>query len=342
MLEARLVATVPAPLSPASADPPAVTGSLLVQRADTELVVDDLSGQRERRRFPAPWPRPFGSVAVSPDGELAVFAGVHALRAVGADGAVRWELRHGCWSAAMCTVAHVSFAEYAQDTSHFYADRGSAAFSSDGRLLWAHVRGDDADEQWLIVDAADGTVLARAATGTLGSGSAHVPHPDPASMGLTVAEDSPALWGHWDGDKLHVRRFDEEVLLGVSPSGTHLLTTDPEQSALHLHLSAGGAQVGRADADGAVPAPPGDDRARWDRVAAVPWDHTAVVGTEDYTDPPRHWLVELPSMTVRGPVGYPFAVCGPARAAATGIWYTVAADATAVHLWTSAGDGPRH
>lgn len=314
-----------------------VARSLLVQRGDTELVAGDLAGSRPPRRFPAPWPRPFGAVAVRPDGELAVFAGVHALRAVDASGRLRWELRHGCWSAAVCTVAHVSFAEYADDTAHVYADRGSVAFSPDGRLLWAHVRGTDQQEQWLVVDAADGTVLAGATTGTAGSDSTHAPHPDPAFMGLTVGEGdegSPALWGHFDGGELYVRRFDEQVLLGVTPSGGRLLSTDPGQWALYLHRSADGVLLGELGADPAVPAAPGDDRARWDYVAAVPWDDAAVVGTEDYTPAPRHWLVDLAAMTVRGPIGYPIAVCGPARSAADGRWYTVAADGAAVHLWT--------
>ncbi|WP_091061389.1 hypothetical protein [Micromonospora humi] len=83
---------------------------------------------------------------------------------------------------------------------HGHADIGSAAFSSDGKLLWAHVRnrpGHDVEEEWLILDPADGAVLTRADTMTVGSSSLHFPHPNPAYMGLTVAEgeeNSPVLW----------------------------------------------------------------------------------------------------------------------------------------------------
>ncbi len=54
----------------------------------------------EEFRFPAPWLRPFGDVTVSPAGDLAVFSGVHAVRAMDRTGKVYWELVHGCWSAA--------------------------------------------------------------------------------------------------------------------------------------------------------------------------------------------------------------------------------------------------
>ncbi|WP_103937493.1 hypothetical protein [Thermomonospora echinospora] len=342
---ARLVGTVAAPLDPAAADAPQVLSwpgrRLLVQRGDTELAVRDLDGDGTQVRFPAPWPRRYGSVAVSPAGDVAVFAGVHALRAVDATGAVRWEIRHGCWSAAVCTKAHVSFREYADDHHHGHADSGSAAFSSDGKLLWAHIRtysGQDSEEEWLILDPADGTVLTRAATMTVGSGSFHFPHPDPAYMGLTVAEgeeDSPVLWGHWDGAKLTVQRFVEEVLLAVSPSGEHFLTTDTGQWDLYLHRAEDGMELRRLDAEGAVPplSSEDDDRVRWDFEAAFPYDDTAVVGTEYYAQAPRHWLVDPRTMALRGRIAYPFPVSGSPRSAGQGAWYTVSRDQTALHLW---------
>ncbi|MEW2487217.1 hypothetical protein [Streptomyces sp. NPDC048411] len=342
---ARLIATVAAPLDPASADAPQVLRwpgrRLLVQRGDTELAVRDLDGEGTEVRFPAPWPRQYGSVTVSPTGDVAVFAGVHALRAVDATGAVRWEIRHGCWSAAECTKAHASFSEYAGDHHHAHADSGSAAFSSDGKLLWAHIRTyveGDIEEEWLILDPVDGTVLTRAETMTVGSGSLHFPHPNPAIMGLTVAEgeeDSPALWGHWDGSKLTVERFVEEVFLAVSPSGEHFLTTDPGQWALYLHRAEDGMELRRLNAEEAVPPPSGkdDDRVRWDYEAAFPYDDTAVAGTEYYADVPRHWLVDVRGMTLRGEVSYPFPVSGSPRSAGDGTWYTVSADRTSLHLW---------
>ncbi|MGW3712854.1 helix-turn-helix transcriptional regulator [Streptomyces albogriseolus] len=93
---ARLVATVLAPLGVVDADAPRIQYGpghrLLVQRGDEELAVVELgpTGQEHGAefRFPAPWPRPFGDVTVSPTGDLAVFSGVHAVRAVDRTGTV--------------------------------------------------------------------------------------------------------------------------------------------------------------------------------------------------------------------------------------------------------------
>jgi hypothetical protein len=340
----RLVATVAAPLDPAAADAPQVLHwpgrRLLVQRGDTAVVVRDLDGKGSETRFPAPWSRSFGSVTVAPAGDVVVLAGVHALRAVDATGAVRWEIRHGCWSAAVCTEAHTSFSEYADDYYHQHADHGSAAYSPDGKLLWAHIRSraaDDVVEEWLIIDPADGTVLARVPTETVGSASFHFPHPSPAYMGLTVGEgdeNSPVLWGHWDGTNLTTKRFIEEVFLAVSPSGEHFLCTDPGQWSLYLRRAADGVELRRLDAEGAVPPRSDGDRVCWDYEAAFPDDDTAVVSTEYYAEEPRHWLVDQRAMTVRGRVRYPIPVSGSPKSAGRGAWYTVAKDQATLHLWS--------
>ncbi|BEL03660.1 hypothetical protein Q0Z83_018510 [Actinoplanes sichuanensis] len=323
---ARLVATLPAPLDPSTADEPEVRRlagrTLLVQRGNAEVAVGD-------RRFPAPWPRRWGSVAVAPDGDVVVFAGTHALRAVDSAGAVRWELRHGCWSDAMCDVVHTSFEEYADDPDHRYPSHGSAAFSPDGRLVWAHVRTDDHEdepEEWLVLDASDGTVLARVPTGTVASASYHCPHPDPALMGLTIAEgeeDSPVLWGHWDGEELTVRHLPESILLDVSPSGERFLTADLDMRGINLHLTADDTQLGLLRTGEVV----------WGFQGAFPWESAAVVGIDEG----EHWLIDLATMTADGPITYPVAPAGaalsagPALPAGPGVWATASRDA--VHLW---------
>ncbi len=319
--EALLVATVEAPLPGAEA--PVMTYGSLIQRRGTRLVVRDPSDRRPDREFPAPWPAEFGTVTVAPSGDLAVFAGVHAAVAVDGAGVTRWELRHGCWSETVCEVGHESFTEYAGDRHHQHADRGSAAFSPDGRLLRLHVRAGD-EEEWLVVDPVDGAVLGRAPTGTVGSASCHCPHPDPSRMALTVAEGeegSPVLWGHWDGEALTVRRHPEEILLGVSPDGESYLTTDLGQGTLYLNRTSDGATLRELDSVDGSP---------WDFEGAVPENGFAVVGTEDGS---RHWLIDLTTMTASGPITYPFPVTGTARTASPGLWYTVDRGWTAVHLW---------
>ncbi|MGW4035950.1 hypothetical protein ACWEIM_06615 [Streptomyces sp. NPDC004778] len=116
-VRARLRATVPAPLPSDQAGPPEITGlpgyRLLVQRSDDAIVAQPLDEAFAARagaiiRFPAPWPRRRGTWEVAPDATWAVFAGVHAVRAVDPSGATRWEVRHGCWSGG-CEEIHASY-----------------------------------------------------------------------------------------------------------------------------------------------------------------------------------------------------------------------------------------
>ncbi|MGF1428306.1 hypothetical protein [Kitasatospora sp. LaBMicrA B282] len=364
-IPARLVATIAAPLDPASTPATAPQllarpgGALLAQRSDTELVALDPDrsgpGRATEVRFPAPWPRRVGSVAVAPGREFAVFAGVHAVRSVTPAGATRWEVRHGCW-AGSCAARHASFDEYAHDAEHRYPDGGSVAVSADGRYVWAHVRGplidhentadedtDDDQELWLLLDAADGRVLGRLSTGTIASGSAHTPHPDPARMGLSVGEGeegSPVLWGRWDGRRLTVAEIGtERLLLAVSPSGRHLLSVDAGQWSLALHRAADGSVLRELAAEGTVPphpASPGGDRVHWDYDAAFVAEDTVVAGTSECDagfGAARHWLVEVPGMSLGGEIGYPAPVSGPARTVGGGRWCTVSKDGTSVQLW---------
>jgi hypothetical protein len=335
---ARLVTTVVLPLGPCrerdlwSEHGPG--GPLLVQRGDEELAVVRVDGAAPPVLFPAPWPRGFGGAAVSPDGSLALFAGLHALRAVEPDGSTRWESGYDCWAEVVCRVRHASFAEYADDPGHRGADGGSAAFSSDGKLVWAHTRVDEGEhtgERWLVLDAADGRVLGGTDTGTFGAGR-HCRHPDPSRMGLSVGQgdqDSPALWGRWDGRTVAVERFDEEVLLAAGPSGERLLTVDTLQRTLRLRDAAGAAEPVTSPPD---PWVTDEERILWAPEAAFPAEDAIVAATET-TGEPCHWLVDAGTLAVRGPVGYPVPVSGLPRPAGPGTWFTASADLSAVHVW---------
>lgn len=331
---------------------------LLVQRGDTEVVTLDVdvpgTGRAPEVRFPAPWPRRFGSVTVSPDQDTVVFAGLHAVRSVEATGATRWEMRHGCWDGS-CPLMHLSFAEYADDEDHLYADSGSAAVSGDGRLVWAHVRGplgsdkdtEDEQEVWLVLNATDGEVLGRANTMTVASGSEHTPHPDPTQMGLSIAEGeegSPVLWGRWDGQQLTTGHLGiERIILGVSPSGRHLLTVPVGQWSLSLQRVEDGLVLRKLEAKDTLPPHPGstgEDRVYWDYEAAFVDEDTVVAGTSECDaryGTVRYWLVDVRGMALGGEIRYPFAVSGPARSAGDGTWYTVSKDRTSVHLWQLTG-----
>ncbi|WP_405713785.1 MULTISPECIES: hypothetical protein [unclassified Streptomyces] len=375
---ARLVTTLAAPLDRArnTADAPellhwpdAAPGvgdgrpadgrRLLVQRGDTELIaVDPGDPDAAPVRFPAPWPRRFGTCAVAPRGDLAVFAGVHAVRAVDPTGAVRWEVRHGCWDGS-CRTLHSAYEEYAADHRHLYADSGSAVFSADGALVWAHIRGPvaasgpdpEALDEWLIIDAADGRVLGRAETETVAAGSHHVPHPDPARMGLSVGEGQdgvPLRWGRWDGEQLSVEQFcnDERILTGVSPSGDRFVTVTHYEETLGTHRIDDGSVLSELATEHAVPrhpeADPDDrdaDETLWDYECGFLDEETLIAGTAErdaeYGEQ-RHWLVSTAGAELRvaAQVAYPFPISGAPTVLGDGTWYTVSDSGDAVHVWS--------
>jgi hypothetical protein len=373
------VATLTAPLPFTGADDtpwltPWPAARLLVQRGETELIVRRVAAPAtaEPIRFPAPWPRRYGDAVVSPGATLAVFSGPHGLRAVDRAGAVRWELGHACWADCPEGGAVTSFA--ADDRAHRYAPRGSTCFSADGTLVWAHVRGPlvgdepvqgPGEEEWLVLDAADGSVLARAETGTAAAGSFHVPHPDPARMGLTIGEGqdgSPLRWGHFDGRTLTVDRLgdDDLVLLAASPGGGHLLTVTHDQDTLAVHGLADGVVTAVLDASVIPPRGPepvsepeggvsgegeeggedqdqDEDPAYFDYAGGFVDEDTAVFGSVESDDEHgdlRHWLVDTARMARVERIGYPFPVEVPPTALGDGTWYTTSRADNALHIWS--------
>lgn len=356
---AQLVATIASPSGLASADAPRVLHwpgrRLLTQRSDAELITLDLqtplANPLPEVRFPAPWPRRFGTAAVSPNQDVAVFAGLHAVHLVQATGATRWKLHHNCWCAS-CSQSHLSADEYLHDDSHSHSESGSSAFSSDGSLVWAHILGplgstsetDEGQELWIAADAKNGTITGRAETMTVASNSQHTSHPDPTQMGISIGEGeegSPILWGQISDHSLTIRPIGmERILLDISPTGQQLLTTPVGQWSLAIHSTINSSISQNLDALGAVPHHPmnnrGKGRVYWDYEAAFIDENTIIAGTSESDAPygePRHWMVETQELSVVDQITYPITVSGPARSAGDGIWYTVSNDGEAVHLW---------
>ncbi|MFI2737554.1 hypothetical protein [Streptomyces sp. NPDC018711] len=363
-VHARLHATVPAPLPPSEAGPPEILGQpghrLLVQRSDDEIVARPLDDAYAARpgaevRFPAPWPRDLGTWEVSPDAGLAVFAGVHAVRAVEPSGATRWEVRHACWA---CGETHESYDAYADRRNHRHPDQGSVGFSADGSLVWAHVRGPlpegeltpDTVDEWLVIDALDGRVLARADAQAAAAGSEHVPHPtDPRRMGLSIGEGqdgAPLRLGHWDGEKLDVTYAEGDLcLLGVSPSGDRLMTVSHDQDALAVRDLHGVLLDGLEwDAESVLPPHP-DAPSEYEDEAPACWDWaggfvdetTLVVSTVESDDEwgeVRHWLLDTTGTHGLRPVTYPSPPSGQPTALGNGAWATPSESGDALHVWT--------
>ncbi|MEV0648175.1 hypothetical protein AB0I28_23210 [Phytomonospora sp. NPDC050363] len=300
---ARLLATF-RDIAPGARIEVDVPRALLTVVDDTHLAVhslpDFIAGTGTPTLFPLPWPRRHTRAAVSPALDFAVFAGTHALRAVNTSGALRWELPHGCWS--RCGTTHTTFDDYSTDLAHSHPDSGSALVSNDGRHVWAHLISPDISpeispdgtEQWLVIDAADGRVLATAPTGTYAHGSAHFAVPDPTRVALGVGEGQdgvPLLWGAWDGIEppvelptdlpttLHTTHVgDDRIITAISPSGEHYLTVAHDQSALTLHRTSDDTPVGELtppalDAAGELPS--------WRYTATFLDEHTAIAASID-------------------------------------------------------------
>ncbi|MEU6589137.1 hypothetical protein ABZ923_07875 [Streptomyces sp. NPDC046881] len=368
-VRARLRAVVPALLPSAKADVPELLGlpgrRLLAQRADDALVLqpldDAFAPAGDRVRVPAPWPRRRGAWAVAPDASLAVFAGVHAVRAVEPSGRTRWEVRHGCWYGA-CRELHRSYEEYGDRPDHRYPERGSAGFSVDGAHVWAHVRGPlavggSADElaphvvdEWLLLDPADGRLLARADAGAAAAGSFHLPHPaDPGQMGLSIGEGqdgAPLRWGRWDGRTLSVAYVEGDLALtGVSPSGERLMTVTHDQDALAVRDTAGAVVDGLEwDAEAAVPrhpeADPENDEALpyWDWAGGFLDETTLICSTvegDEEWGQGRHWLLDTAGTRTPEEVVYPVPVgtWPPTATLGDGGWVTPADSGEALYVW---------
>ena len=325
---------------------------MLAQRTDGELIACPMSGSfqvqaAEAIRFPAPWPRHRGNWAVPPDMAQAVFAGVHALRAVDPSGALQWEIRHGCWEGA-CLEVHESYQEYAKSPDHRYPKRGSVGFSSDGKLLWAHVPGPlpgenpDSDffEKWLVLNAADGRVLARADAMAASEGSHHLPHTtDPNQMGLSIGEGqdgAPVRWGRWDGENLAVEYIDDDVaLLSVSPSGEWLMSVSHDQDTLAIRRTYGGPAPDSLDLDCATVVD--EASAYWDWAGGF-ISETTVIGSTVESDTRRneegrHWLIDNLGTHPVTQVIYPSPVFGKPAAIGGGAWYTMPETRDALQIW---------
>ncbi|GIG70396.1 hypothetical protein [Phytomonospora endophytica] len=338
VFSARLVAVLPGFHDGRRIDVTAYPGkTLLSVRADDALSVHELAtlGEAMPAVFPAPWAS--CPTAVSPSGELAVFCGTHALRAVDSSGRTRWEHRHACW-AWRCQEPHRDEAEYEGDADHRSTGSGSAHFSADGRLIWAHVRTGitiiDAHKAapthaWLVLDAATGEVLAQADVETYAHASDHIAHPDPSRMGL---DGDPLLWGHFDGSALHIERTTAgDIVTDADRAGEHYLTLDEGRSTMGLHRLADGgllASLAPPPFEGVSPTQMAEDddyQSRWQWVPRF-LDATTVLAPTNESDvlsqPDRHWLVDLPSMRPRGHISYPVPIGRRLTVLGHGRWMT--------------------
>ncbi|MEU1622427.1 hypothetical protein ABZ479_34690 [Streptomyces sp. NPDC005722] len=304
-----------------------------------------------------PWPGWRNSAcSASADGALVVLSGQRSVLALDAHGRTRWEYRHGCWG----------------DGPHRHDGpapcpgfaRGSVQAGADGGLVWAHVLPDidhgdpaaDSYEQWVVLDAADGTVLGLARVEGGSQGSHQLPHPDGSRMILGTGQGqdgSPAYAGHWDGSALTVQEVGDgfRVPVAVHPGGGAFLSTPHGHDPLLLHRFtdgrvlmerdaadlAGGDGEHENDDDGEGPEP------AWDFVAGFVDGHTVIASAYEarhHGAAARHWLLDALTLRPLGPVAYPGGEGDTGTsdypvALGDGTWLTLASDGTTLNRWSA-------
>jgi hypothetical protein len=296
---------------------------------DLEALFNGVTAPQLSFRSPwSSWRR--GVNSVSPDLSFAVFSGQRAICAVEADGVVRWEYGHECWG-------H-------REHDHTIAghvcgglESGSVRVSDDGTLVWGHVRGSDYEE-WLVLDAITGGVVARTPLDSAAAGSVHIAHPDGEHVGLSIGLGQDGAMLYWARcEKGHLRSWDmnddDRILVDVHPSGTRFLTLDHNCGDLSVHAFPSGAAMATID-DAAIPPlqrEEGDeyheneDPAYWDYYCGH-IDSTAVIAGTTEADEEhgegRHWLLDSATLEILGQISYPCPIKGPARPLGDGTWLT--------------------
>jgi hypothetical protein len=125
-----------------------------------------------------------------------------------------------------------------------YGHRPSCAFSLDGGIVWVYrpdgMAGRRASDQWVVLDAGSGTVIAHADLPTVGHGGEHFRHRGGRDILLDVGEgqDGTTVFrGVVDDDgALEVSEFSwNRCLIDFAPGGDRFMTVDHDQSDVAFH-----------------------------------------------------------------------------------------------------------
>lgn len=282
---------------------------LLVVRNGPEVSVYDLddilAGRIESRlRVSAPELAASGMVAAGPNADFLVHCGRREIRAFDRDGTVRWRYPHLCWG-CMDETDHTD--RYTCDDSY----SGSAHVSADGRVVFAHTPSPfdeetEGGEQWVVLDAADGGVVAARALASLAAaGSGHHLSANGRNLALDIGygQDGASVFlGEWDGAQWTVSESEagDRVGVDVAADGRSWLSTPHgSDDELVVHEIPGGRRVmDLRSAD--LPFPTRPEHSGWD-YPAVFLDLDTIVATVHRADrdSTEHWLIDVAA----GPVG---------------------------------------
>ncbi|GAA3020355.1 hypothetical protein GCM10010519_56960 [Streptomyces lactacystinicus] len=164
--------------------------------------------------------------AVAADLGRAHYTTPDAAVCVGADGAQLWRSR------------------FEPEADEVFGHRPGCELSPDGRVLWVYrpdaMAGRGRPDQWVAVDAATGTVLARADLETVGHGAVQRAHPASGQVLLNVGEGQDGSVIHrasLTGGRIELARYpwDDRCLIDLSPDGHRFLTVDHAQNDLAVH-----------------------------------------------------------------------------------------------------------
>jgi hypothetical protein len=147
-------------------------------------------------------------------------------------------------------------------------------------------------------------------------------------MGLSVGEGqdgAPTLFGRWDGTELRMAQLDgdDRALIGIGPGGRTFVTLghdDPQE--LTVHRMAG------FDVQGTVLADDLEEQSAWEPGYGVVDDRTVVASTGS-----RHWLIDVDTLEVRGPLRYPAETGEIPAGFGDGTWLTTIPGTYDVSVW---------
>jgi hypothetical protein len=298
-VKAELIASATFPPRSFARRLPGIGWIVQTHRPDVIVLGDDL---RERARFllPSAWS---GFHWVTPDLAAVAISERDSVLLADRDGRVVWHFEHHPWGGSD-------------------SESGCCWISADGRQVWATVPRDDGPDLWLVLDAADGRLLASNELQCWAAGSHPVPYPNGRDVGLSVGEGqdgAEVYWGRWDGSRFAVSRLDSRsrVLVDVRPSGEQYLTT-PHSNAdgfVAVHEFPSGRVLARLLAKDVLPE--GD----WfDYAAGYVRDETIIVGSAEQE---IHLLLDAGTLAVLGQIQYPDGhVKGSPTASGRGTWLT--------------------
>ncbi|MFC0552741.1 hypothetical protein ACFFHJ_17785 [Planotetraspora thailandica] len=125
-----------------------------------------------------------------------------------------------------------------------YGHKPSCTLSLDDRVAWVYrpdgMAGRNRPDQWVILDAQTGGLIAQADLETFGHGGLHYRHPAGEHLLLDVGEGQDGLTifrGALDGSRLDLVRYpwNDRSLIALTPGGDHFMTVHHEQTDVAFH-----------------------------------------------------------------------------------------------------------